>query len=291
MKKFKYIIYIFTLISVFLLTACSPKPYQVTQYGDPNGLQESFYSIKTPDDNLIIIDGGWAENEEDVRQVIADNGNKVDAWILTHPHPDHIGAFNRILSDPQGIEIKQIYASDMDYDYYNKHKKEWDGFEVYEEFLDLTEGADNLQYLYEGDELEIEGLNVLVLHSANNESPDPPNDDSLILKMSGDEESILFTGDVGKSRNEYILENHKDDLKADYLQMSHHGNGGLSDEIYALVSPKIAFADCPDWLRNNIDPNTGEPSHYKTPEKIAFLESLGCDVLSYTTAPNTIEFY
>ena len=66
------------------------REYLVTQYPDATGVQGTFYTI-TNDDTLIIIDGGWADNESAVREVIAEHGNKVDAWIISHPHKDHAG--------------------------------------------------------------------------------------------------------------------------------------------------------------------------------------------------------
>ena len=57
---------------------------------------------------FIVIDGGTEGNADCVRQVIMENGGIVHAWFLTHPHPDHIGAFNQIYANPQGIHIGQI---------------------------------------------------------------------------------------------------------------------------------------------------------------------------------------
>ena len=48
-----------------------------------------------------------------------------------------------------------------------------------------------------------------------------------------------------------IIENYREELKSDYLQMGHHGNGGLSEEFYRLVEPKSAFFDAPDWLNES----------------------------------------
>ena len=46
--------------------------------------------------SLIVIDSGNPDNEEYVWQVLEEKENHVNDWILTHPHPDHIGAFNQI---------------------------------------------------------------------------------------------------------------------------------------------------------------------------------------------------
>ena len=56
--------------------------YLVTQYPDATGVQATCYTI-TNEDTLIIIDGGWAENEDALRRIIAEHGNTVDAWIIS----------------------------------------------------------------------------------------------------------------------------------------------------------------------------------------------------------------
>lgn len=289
MKKAVFVFFCF--FSVVLCCSCNPKPYIITQYGNDAGATEMCYSINTPDGGLIMIDGGFAENADNVREIILENGGVVDVWILTHPHPDHIGAFNDIFENPGDIKIKQVYASDIDYEYYHEKQHPWDEFDVYLKFLELMEAYDSLTYLYENDELNICGLDTIVLNAANTDTDDPANDGSLVFKMTGKEQSILFTGDAGEWRSEPILQNHKEQLNADYLQMAHHANGGLSDEVYQAVVPSIAFADCPQWLREDIDPATGESGSWTTPERIQLMKDMGATVLSYDTAPNSIELY
>ena len=46
-----------------------------------------------------MIDGGWTEDAMAVKDIIKSQGGIVDAWILTHPHQDHIGAFNEIYAE------------------------------------------------------------------------------------------------------------------------------------------------------------------------------------------------
>ncbi|MEG1752604.1 MAG: MBL fold metallo-hydrolase [Christensenella sp.] len=277
-------------IFCFAMGACSSEPYIVTQYADVSGNQSMFYSIKTPKDKLIMVDGGFAANAEQVREVINANGGRVDHWILTHPHPDHIEAFNAIFEAPQGIEIEKIYASDIDYDYYKEHAQDYDGFSAFEKFRELVADYDKLTYLYAGDSLETAGLRMDVFNAAINVQ-DPCNDGSLMFKLTGKEQSILFCGDVGARRSEDILMRFGEQLPADYIQMGHHGNGGLSSEFYQKVHPSIAFFDAPDWLMNNINPSTGKTETWTTPENKKLMESMGCKVLSYNTSPNTVELF
>ena len=58
-------------------------------------------------------------------------------------------------------------------------------------------------------------------------SDDLLNDGSMMFKVTAKEESMLFCSDVGKGMSDYLLDTYGDKLKADYVQMGHHGNGGL----------------------------------------------------------------
>lgn len=98
----------------------------VTQYSDATGQQANFYTI-TKGDHLIIIDGGWAENADAVRKVISEHGNHVDAWFISHTHSDHVGAFNEIYSNLQGIKIDYIYDNGYDYEFLMDAGEPWDG--------------------------------------------------------------------------------------------------------------------------------------------------------------------
>jgi len=241
-----------------------------------------FYTIEAPNGKLIVIDGGYYEDAERVRNVILQHEGIVDYWIITHPHPDHVGAFNAIYQDLNGIAIMQIYASDINYDYYYSRQFDYDHFETFEMFLELMEGTEELTYLYEGDTLNIAGLRLEVLSAANQMTEYPCNDGSLVMKLTAKKESFLITGDTGIGMSNYLLEKYGDKLKSDFLQLSHHGNYGLKNEVYHKVAPKIAFADAPRWLRD---------ISWNTPETIQFLEDIGAKVYSFETTPNRFKFY
>jgi glyoxylase-like metal-dependent hydrolase (beta-lactamase superfamily II) len=65
------------------------------------------YLITTPNDKLLVIDGGTNADEEYLREQIKLRGNIVDLWIITHCHFDHTEAFMGILENPKDIKIKK----------------------------------------------------------------------------------------------------------------------------------------------------------------------------------------
>ena len=108
---------IFACVAAYVMhNAAKDSGWTVTQYSDLTGGQAGFYTLEDGAGHFLIVDGGWAGNEARVRDAIKMHNNHVDAWILTHPHQDHIGAFNAIYANPDGITIDRIYDSPVDYD-------------------------------------------------------------------------------------------------------------------------------------------------------------------------------
>ena len=63
---------------------------------------------------------------------------------------------------------------------------------------------------------------------------------------------MLFLGDLsssGAALGEYILDTFgADEVRADYVQCSHHGNRGLPISFYEKIRPKEIFFNAPEWL-------------------------------------------
>lgn len=257
--------------------------WRITQH--PDDENSMFYTIESDTEGLIVVDGGWAKDADSVREVIASYGNKVDAWMITHPHKDHAGAFCAIYPDLQGIEVGQVYAVDMASEELCAENAPWDTFETLEAFqaLDIPQ----LQYVHKGDQLSINGLTVDILSAYDDYvdelSDDLLNDGSMMFQIKGNEQSMLFCADVGISMSDYLESTYGEALKADYIQMGHHGNGGLSESFYRLVNPEVAFFDAPQSL---MYPAAG--TTYTTPANRELMKSLGAKVYYFATGDNNV---
>lgn len=255
----------------------------IIQHGR-NDINLSFYTIYNASKGLIVVDGGWTGDASYVREVINDLGGHVDAWILTHPHQDHIGAFNVLYKELEGITIDKIYTVDMASPEECIQVADWDSVNAYNDFLALK--VSDIVYVYAGDKLDICGLEFEIISTYDENvkklSKDFLNDGSMIFKVTNNLESMLFCADVGINMSDFLVNKWGDLLEADYLQMAHHGFGGLSDEFYKKVSPKVAFFDAPDWLMYD------ETGKYDTPENVAFMESLNAEIYSFNSVPNSI---
>ncbi|MBO7711814.1 MAG: MBL fold metallo-hydrolase [Lachnospiraceae bacterium] len=264
--------------------ASATDAWTVTQYG-PRDVNSMFYTIHHPEKGLIVVDGGWTEDAQYVRGVIENLGGIVDAWILTHQHEDHCGAFNAIWPDPGTLQIRAVYTVEMASPSECLEAAPWDSTDCLSDFLALDIPV--LHYVHRGDELTICSLPFQVLNAFDDEvrtlSKDYLNDGSMMFRVKGPERTMLFCGDVGKSMSAFIYRQYKQVLPSDYVQMGHHGNGGLNPGFYKKTAPEAAFFDAPDWLMN--DPE----GKYNTPAKITLMESLGSRILSFSSAPNAVQ--
>lgn len=260
--------------------------YLVTQYPDATGVQATFYTI-TNDDTLIIIDGGWAQNESAVRRVIAEHGGEVDAWILSHPHQDHAGAFNAIMKNPGEIVVHQIYDNGFDYDFIMTTGEPYDDIAILEDYYALTKDASNVTHLKRGDELNICGLTFSIYNAYDDtvlanvgEELDYQNNASLLFKVSSANSSMLFCSDIKYDMDSYLLANYKDVIDCDYVQVGHHGNWSFSEAFYEKTGASVFFIDAPSEITENPDfPASSLKDSFEAQKKT---------VLDFSTAPNTV---
>lgn len=260
--------------------------FLVTQYSDATGVQGTFYTI-TNEDTLIIIDGGWAENEAAVRKVIEEHGGEVDAWIISHPHQDHAGAFNAIYANPGDITVHAIYDNGFDYDFIESVGEPYDDITVMETYYALTKDAPNVTHLKRGDVLNLCGLTLsvynayddIVLYTVGDEK-DYQNNASLLFKISSEKNSILFCSDIKYDMSDYLLTTYGDAVTCDYVQTGHHGNWSFSDAFYEKTGASVFFIDAPSEITDN-------PEFPASILKNS-LQEKNKTVLDFSTAPNTV---
>lgn len=262
------------------------REYLVTQYPDSTGVQATFYTIEN-DDYFLIIDGGWKENANALRDIIARHGNHVDAWILSHPHKDHAGAFNEIYANPGSITIDAIYDNGFDYDFIESVGEPYDDITIMENYHSLTKQAANITHLKRGEHLTICGLTFDIYNaydeivlSTVGEEKDYQNNASLLFKVSSANSSMLFCSDIKYDMDSYLLETYKDMLSCDYVQTGHHGNWSFSEEFYAAADAEVYFMDAPKSITENPD--------FPASELKQALSEKGKTILDFDTAPNSV---
>lgn len=235
--------------------------WTITQYGSAGGEQMMSFSIEGNVDGLIIVDGGYENVEGDVNnilEVIKKHKNVVDTWVVTHLDSDHAGVFLNIMKNHPEVTIKNVYTENIPELEKCKASTPWEvDWSTYEDFVKFGTENKNIKSLSEGDIIEdVIGLNLEVLWSysewVDTYSSNILNNGALVFKLSGKEESMLFFADVqdGKIGNE-LIRKHQEKLKADYVQIGHHGNNSMPAEIYDIINPKVAFIPAPNWIFEN----------------------------------------
>ena len=87
----------------------------------------------------------------------------------------------------------------------------------------------------------------------------------------------LWLGDAGEEEGDRILALCGDPsaLKADYVQMAHHGQCGVKKDFYKAVSPMGCFWNTPKWLWEN-DAGLGYNTHgWRTIEVQGWMAEIG----------------
>ena len=283
-NEFKKYLIVFSLlfaIAILIKTVQYTNRIELTQLKNNSPKQMMGYLIKTKKDKIIMIDGGITDDTQNVVQQILKNGGKVDYWFITHPHIDHMGAFLEIANNTD-IQIGKIYVTYNDLEWYkknaNERENESENVEKFINTLKLDKFQNKVKNVQMNEKIDIENIHIQILGIANPEiTTGAINNSSMIIQMKVNDKTILFLGDSQEESGNKLLKNQEKKLKADIVQMAHHGQKGVSKNVYEKIKPEICLWPTPEWLWNNDIGNGEDSGSFKTKETREWMKELNVE--------------
>lgn len=234
---------------------------QITQlYLEDFGMS---YAIRLSDGRFIVIDGG-REFEPDATRLLAclKEGSPTEtpviaAWIMSHPHSDHFHCFLKFMelyADEVTIEKFLLnFPEADDTEHYPKFSREDPRFEDSSPMANIpkmwawirqTEAP--VYMLHTGQRYRIGDATCRILSTMDDtiHVSDNINAISTVIRMELGGQVILWATDASFSIAK-LPERYGEELKADILQVPHHGfqSGSAEGEIagYELIRPKVCL--------------------------------------------------
>ena len=235
--------------------------YKIIQAPSITNIQMMSYLIVTPNNKLIVIDGGYREDAEYLTDKIKEFGSVVHMWIITHMHYDHYNALVEILEqhDLMGIKIDKLYFNFPPKEWVNNAEPHFLKYNT--NFYNLLESYNKTTHIVqEGDIYSIDGILLEIIKVPNDYADYDPeyaegstvNDTSLVFKMTfPNGKTALFLGDLGFRAGQKLANRFKDKLRSDIVQMAHHGQNGVGEDVYKYVKPMLCMWTAPMWLYDN----------------------------------------
>ena len=111
-----------------------------------------------------------------------------------------------------------------------------------------------------GEQISIDELKLNVLYTQEDLYPEKAsfNDYSAVISVELAGKKILFLGDVQEKGSAILLRDKAPQLKADIVQVSHHGFNGATKELYEATGAKTALFPCP---LNEFEKNKERPAN------------------------------
>ena len=228
------------------------------------------YVFQTAKGKVIVMDGGFPEEANTLRGFIGALGNEVEAWFISHPHNDHMGALTEILKNPQEMKIKHIYHSRI-----SKTVQAAEGpySPSCQEFYDLL---DKTTIRIPGDVFSYDDMKLKVLSVANEITTNAYNNSSVIMRVWDKKKTIVFLGDAGIECGNLALNGpFRDDLDCEYLQMAHHGQNGCDKHFYQSIKFRVCLWPTPSWVWNNDQGKGFNTGILKTVETRTWMKEIG----------------
>jgi competence protein ComEC len=192
--------------------------------------------IRTPHGSWILVDAGRAWRGGDagrsvVLPYLARRRGALVAFILSHPHTDHVGGASSVIAALHPAHyFDAAFAGDAD---------------AYRASLVQARKAGTAwARVHPGDSLAVDGvaLRFLAPDSAWTAGLSDPNLASTIVLVRVGQVRILLVGDAEQPEEDWLVARYGDSLRADVLKVGHHGSSTSSGGAFLdAVQPRLAL--------------------------------------------------
>ena len=227
----------------------------VTQMGLENGedYQNGMcYIFKLDDGRFVVIDGGFKDRYvldkflETIHSLAENPGDiSIAAWFITHLHDDHWELLEQIAHNPDvNINVERIICNFPDQDFINKTELIYMQSNYYAAMTIFKDNGTKIVKAHPGQVFHIVNMKFTVYGTAEMlslEKTTNVNDTSLLIHATADGQTFLFPGDSADYETSVMMELYGKHLKADFLQVIHHGYSGGDSGYYEFVDPQIVF--------------------------------------------------
>ena len=223
-----------------------------------NGAKQSSSGLslifQLEDDSYFIIDGGGKDTQDTIKlySYLRDNyphqGKIPIRWLFTHAHHDHMELAIDFLNDYQD-EIDVLLFS-YNFPDFKSLKITREPQNRIQDSLDLIAKFEELRNKYYqnvpihkhhcGDIIQIGNFKMTCLLNHEGYYPNEfywINDTSSSFLVETKDKKVVFLGDSERGECIYLNELYSSYLKADILQLTHHGLNGGYLELYQNINP------------------------------------------------------
>jgi competence protein ComEC len=191
-------------------------------------------AFRTSRGRWLLVDAGrsWRSGDagrSTIVPYIRKRGGPLEAFVLTHPHADHVGGAATVI---RALLPRTFYDAAF-----------VAGGDAYRNALTAARGEVLWRRVHPGDSLRIDEATVTFLapDSAWMSTLSDPNDASTVAAIRVGAVRFLLTGDAERGEEAWLLEQARDDLRADVLKVAHHGSSTSTTPAFlAAVQPRVA---------------------------------------------------
>ena len=185
-------------------------------------------TLLTHEDTAVLVDVGRHTATDVVEYMTSLGIDELDLVIVTHPHADHIGQFDKLVD---AVTITETW---------------WSGSTTTSQtFARAVAALERSGAVYEeprsGDSARIGSLLIEVANPPEGVNLTDLHDAGLAVRVTFGSFTVLFTGDAEAPTENRMVSQNPGLLAADVLQVGHHGsNTSTTPTFLSAVSPSVA---------------------------------------------------
>lgn len=188
--------------------------------------------IVLPSGKTVLIDASTKDEGDNILEYLSyQKVKRIDYFVLTHPHADHIGSAKQVI---EALSIGKVVMPDVE-----------TNTAVFENLLIAIDKKDiPIQIAKAGDMIKLDNANMKILGPVN--KTDDLNNMSIVLRLDYGKTSFMFTGDAEEPSEKDMLKKFpSSEFRADVIKIGHHGaSTSSSAEFITAINPKYAVISC-----------------------------------------------